>query len=101
MSQALLQINHVYRHFAAGDETLTVLKDVNLTIERGEMVAIVGASGSGKSTLMNILAVLISRAPVNTGSTVRTPQRLIPMSWHVCVVNTLVLSSNAITCWAI
>ncbi len=58
MSQALLQINHVYRHFAAGDETLTVLKDVNLTIERGEMVAIVGASGSGKSTLMNILGCL-------------------------------------------
>ncbi|MCG6507714.1 ATP-binding cassette domain-containing protein, partial [Vibrio parahaemolyticus] len=50
--------NHVYRHFAAGDETLTVLKDVNLTIERGEMVAIVGASGSGKSTLMNILGCL-------------------------------------------
>lgn len=58
MSRSLIQINHVYRHFAAGDETLTVLKDVNLTIERGEMVAIVGASGSGKSTLMNILGCL-------------------------------------------
>lgn len=58
MSEALLDIRHVYRSFAAGEEQLIVLNDVNLTIERGEMVAIVGASGSGKSTLMNILGCL-------------------------------------------
>jgi len=58
MSNALLAISGVYRSFAAGDQTLTVLNDVNLTINRGEMVAIVGASGSGKSTLMNILGCL-------------------------------------------
>lgn len=58
MSRPLLEISHIYRSFAAGDEELTVLKDVNLTIERGEMVAIVGTSGSGKSTLMNILGCL-------------------------------------------
>ncbi|MGB2078824.1 MAG: MacB family efflux pump subunit [Vibrio sp.] len=58
MTQALLQVSGVYRSFAAGDQDLTVLKDVNLTIERGEMVAIIGTSGSGKSTLMNILGCL-------------------------------------------
>jgi macrolide transport system ATP-binding/permease protein len=58
MSYALLKIVNVSRHFTSGDETLTVLKEIDLTITRGEMVAIVGASGSGKSTLMNILGCL-------------------------------------------
>ena len=58
MSEALLNIVGVTRTFAAGDQDLTVLKDINLAIHRGEMIAIIGASGSGKSTLMNILGCL-------------------------------------------
>ncbi len=54
----LLQLTHLERRFPAGEEEVTVLKDINLTINAGEMVAIVGQSGSGKSTLMNILGCL-------------------------------------------
>ncbi|CNK14653.1 putative ABC transporter ATP-binding protein [Yersinia aldovae] len=54
----LLQLDNVSREFVNGEQTVHVLKDINLTIYSGEMVAIVGASGSGKSTLMNILGCL-------------------------------------------
>lgn len=56
--QPLLKIENLTRSFASGDESLTVLNNVSLEIQQGEMVAIVGASGSGKSTLMNILGCL-------------------------------------------
>ncbi|MFD2252296.1 macrolide transport system ATP-binding/permease protein [Pseudochelatococcus lubricantis] len=54
----LIVLEKLRREFPAGDGTLVVLKDIDLTIRAGEMVAIVGASGSGKSTLMNILGCL-------------------------------------------
>ena len=58
MSQVLLKVEDLTRSFVSGDESLTVLNHINLEINRGEMVAIVGASGSGKSTLMNVLGCL-------------------------------------------
>ncbi|RJF56416.1 MacB family efflux pump subunit [Serratia inhibens] len=54
----LLQLRGISRRFQAGEQSVTVLNNINLTIGQGEMVAIVGASGSGKSTLMNILGCL-------------------------------------------
>lgn len=58
MNEVLLEVSDLSRRFPAGDEELTVLNNVNLTIRRGEMIAIMGTSGSGKSTLMNILGCL-------------------------------------------
>ena len=58
MTQALLELRDLTRTFPSGDEEVAVLKSIDLTINRGEIVAIVGASGSGKSTLMNILGCL-------------------------------------------
>lgn len=54
----MIEIKNISKSFKMGNETLEVLKDINLTIDRGDFVAIMGPSGSGKSTLMNILGLL-------------------------------------------
>lgn len=51
----LIGINKYYKN---AEETLHVLKDVNLHVSQGEMVAIMGPSGSGKSTLINLLGFI-------------------------------------------
>ncbi|NTB99155.1 MacB family efflux pump subunit [Agrobacterium tumefaciens] len=58
MAEPLISLKSVRRDYPSGEGTISVLKNIDLTIEAGEMVAIVGASGSGKSTLMNILGCL-------------------------------------------
>jgi macrolide transport system ATP-binding/permease protein len=58
MEYPLLEMRGLRREFPAGEGVVAVLKDIDLCIDEGEMVAIVGASGSGKSTLMNILGCL-------------------------------------------
>lgn len=60
MNQPIIELKRIRRDYASGDGVLTVLKDVDLTIGRGEMVSIVGPSGSGKSTLMNLIGLLDS-----------------------------------------
>ena len=57
-SPPLISLRAISRSFAAGEQSITVLRDVDLDIHAGEFVAIIGASGSGKSTLMNILGCL-------------------------------------------
>lgn len=54
----VLSLTHVTKVYQMGDEELTILKDVSVSIMPGELVAIVGPSGSGKSTLMHIMGLL-------------------------------------------
>ncbi|PIT16529.1 MacB family efflux pump subunit [Snodgrassella alvi] len=55
---SLLEIKAINRWFGHGENRVQVLKDINLSIEKGDFVAIIGQSGSGKSTLMNIIGCL-------------------------------------------
>ncbi|MDT0686873.1 ABC transporter ATP-binding protein [Autumnicola psychrophila] len=54
----VIEITNITRDFPLGQETVKVLKGIDLNIERGEYVAFMGPSGSGKSTLMNLLGCL-------------------------------------------
>ena len=57
-SEVLLELKNVRRAYMSGDAEVEVLHGINLSVRKGEMLAIIGPSGSGKSTLMNIIGCL-------------------------------------------
>lgn len=57
-TSAVIEVSHLYKDYQTAAGPFPVLKDVNLRIEHGDYVAIMGPSGSGKSTFMNILGCL-------------------------------------------
>ncbi|HFR3101206.1 TPA: ABC transporter ATP-binding protein [Enterococcus faecalis] len=54
----MITLKNIFKSYTQGDTEVTVLRDINLTIQEGEYVSIMGPSGSGKSTLMNIIGCL-------------------------------------------
>lgn len=58
MKNQLIKLTQINKSYKNGDQELRVLKDIDLEVEEGEFLAIMGPSGSGKSTLMNIIGLL-------------------------------------------
>lgn len=54
----IIRLENINKFYKVGENSLHVLKDINLTVKKGEFIAILGASGSGKSTLMNIIGCM-------------------------------------------
>jgi ABC-type lipoprotein export system ATPase subunit len=54
----LLQLNNIFKWVNSGGQRVFLLKDINLTVEEGEFISVMGPSGSGKSTLLNVIGML-------------------------------------------
>ena len=58
MNKEIIKLSGVSKKFIGGSKDITVLKNINLIINKGELVSLTGPSGSGKSTLLHIIALL-------------------------------------------
>lgn len=56
----MIELKNIHRNFLVGDQTVHALDDINLSIQAGEYISIMGPSGSGKSTLLNLIGLLDS-----------------------------------------
>jgi ABC-type lipoprotein export system ATPase subunit len=54
----LLQLNNIFKWVNSGGQRVFLLKDINLSVEEGEFISVMGPSGSGKSTLLNVIGML-------------------------------------------
>ena len=72
-----ISVRNAYKEFMKDGEPLTILEDINLDIEKGEFICLLGPSGSGKSTLLNAMAgfeLVTSGSITIDGEEVKAPQ---------------------------
>ena len=62
----IIEIQNINKYFGEGENRVHILKNISLTIEKGDFISIIGQSGSGKSTLMNIMVTWIKLLLENT-----------------------------------
>ena len=98
-NEFLVRVVDVSKEYAFGKQTLQALKNVSMSVLRGEFLAIAGPSGSGKSTLLNLIGCIDipTSGSIYIEGQKTTDQTLI--SWPICVRGKSVLSSrHSISC---
>lgn len=88
----MIEIKHLNKYF--GD--LHVLKDINLTVKRGEKLVMIGPSGSGKSTLIRCVDYLEEPHRARSSSTVRRSPKRITWRWPASIAPWCFSSSTCI-----
>ena len=58
MSEQIIKLSNIFKKFSSYKKDILVLKNINMKINKGELISLVGPSGSGKSTLLHIIALL-------------------------------------------
>ena len=94
----MLELKNIYKNYTQGKMDVPVLKDISLSVDEGEYVAIMGPSGSGKTTLMNIIGCLDSPPLGSTSWRARTLPKAATTSFRTCACTALALCSKASTC---
>ena len=96
------ELRHIHKVYGSGDTEVRAVNDLNLTVEAGDYIAVMGASGSGKSTAMNILGCLDRPS---SGSYLLQGQQVDGLSvmtpWRSCATAAWALCFSSFTCSAI
>ena len=93
----MIEMKDVVKRYTLGGETICALDHVNLHVDEGEYVAVIGPSGSGKSTLMNIIGCLDQADSGPISSTENPFKNTANASWPVFETVRLVSSFRALT----
>ena len=95
----IIEIQNINKYFGEGENRVHILKNISLTIEKGDFISIIGQSGSGKSTLMNIMVAWIKLLLENTILLEKKLVTLLLMNYQNLEKENLVLSSKDTICF--